>query len=255
MKKPSPLPPFRIAPLAHRVRAWGAALGLLAGLPAAGAEPPAPPLQSAQWTRLDYVVAPGETDRVFVLASPGPEGWIVGARRMREAKATAEGGGAAAVAPPRSEQAVYNPQLFPARDPLGQAAPRLQRLAAEADGFTLVVDYVFPDGLERFHLRFGAGRCQAQVQARAQAAAEAPQPPCVWPLQGYRRERIDASGRVASGIVADYVQRSARWLEGGGAAGRAPMPPVGLRAGDAPDLASLGSIFDFSPALDVPVRH
>ncbi len=252
MKKPSPLPPFRIAPLALRVRALGAALGLLAGLPAVGAEPPAPPLQSAQWTRLDYVVAPGQTDRIFVLASQGPEGWIVGARRMRDAKAAAEGG-AAALAPPRSDEAVYNPQLFPPRDPLGQAAPRLQRLAAEADGFTLVVDYVFPDGLERFHLRFGSGQCHARAEAGE--AAEAPQPPCVWPLQGYRRERIDASGRVASGIVADYVQRSARWLEGGGVAGRAPMPPVGLRAGDAPDLASLGSVFDFSPALDVPVRH
>ncbi len=251
--------PLRTAARPWRAAGAGIALGVLAGLaalPAAGAETPgfAAPAQAvqaaqaAQWARLNYVAAPGQLDRIAVLPSPGPEGWRVWARRVPEAAKGAEEH--TAIAPPGpAEAAAFNSRLFPARDPLGLATARLQRLQAEADGFTLVVDYVFPDGLERFQLRFGAGRCPAR------AAPPQPPSPCIWPLLGDRRERIDAGGRVASGIVADYVQRSARWLEGGGMPGRAPMPAVALRADDAPDLATLGSVFDFSPALDIPARH
>lgn len=146
-----------------------------------------------------------------------------------------------------------NARLFPARDPLDRASARLVRLAAEVSGFTVVVDYDFPDGAERFALGFRVTGCDAPAAIGASAA---PSAGCTWRLRHYRRERFDAQGRLDSGIVADYAEGRARLLDHAVRPLRStPMQTVPLCAGPAPSLQELGSVFDFSPALDVPVRH
>lgn len=188
-------------------------------------------------TSVSYAVRPDVLERATATADAAALALAVRRSRERDDAALGE---------------ARNARLFPARDPLNRASARLVRLAAEVSGFTVVVDYDFPDGTERFALGFRATGCDAPYAS----ASAAPSAGCTWRLRHYRRERLDARGRLDSGIVADYDEGRARLLDHAVRPLRsAPMQPVPLRAGPAPALQDLGSVFDFSPALDVPVRH
>ena len=130
-----------------------------------------------------------------------------------------------------------NSTLFPVFGHRREGPVSLHRLEAEVDGFTVVVDYSAKETTERYWLTFLLPACTGLA--------------CAPTLERYRHERMNAHGKVSSGIVVDYRSGLARWLGHHDATINSGLAPVKVLP-PSPQFESMGNLFDFSPTLDLP---
>lgn len=138
-----------------------------------------------------------------------------------------------------------NRTLLPRVDPISGMQGQLMRLSPEVLGFSIEVEYPYPQGADRYLLTF-------------EHEGETPV------LKKYRKERLDLNKQVSSGIVADFNQMKARWLGPGiptdaSASSfqgpRSALPPLPLKQKPLLQFSDAISIFDYTVEVDVPVRR